>query len=134
MSYCAKFASSYYGPFRDALDSAPKSGDKKTYQMDPANSNEALHEVYQDIKEGADMVMVKPASFYSDIIWQVKNKFAVPTLAYQVSGEYAMLKAASEKGLIDEKSSVLESLLSLKRSGCDAILTYYALQAAEWIL
>ncbi|MEI8026988.1 MAG: porphobilinogen synthase [Pseudomonadota bacterium] len=135
LSYAAKYASSFYGPFRDAVGSSKALGNsnKLNYQMDPANSNEALHEVALDIGEGADMVMVKPGLPYLDIVQRIKEKFQVPTLVYQVSGEYAMLKAASSTGWIDEKSAVLETLLCMRRAGADAILTYYALQAAEWL-
>ncbi len=135
LAYSAKYASSFYGPFRDAVGSAEnlKGGDKYSYQMDPANSNEALREVALDIAEGADMVMVKPGMPYLDIVHQVKAEFAVPTFAYQVSGEYAMLKAATQNGWLEEKAVVLESLLCLKRAGADAILTYYARQVAEWL-
>ncbi len=135
LSYAAKYASSFYGPFRDAVGSSKALGssNKLNYQMDPANSNEALHEVALDIGEGADMVMVKPGLPYLDIVRRIKEEFQVPTLVYQVSGEYAMLKAASSTGWIDEKSAVLETLLCMRRAGADAILTYYALQAAEWL-
>ncbi len=133
MSYAAKYASSFYGPFRDAADSTPSSGDRRGYQMDMRNSNEALHEVYLDIEEGADIVMVKPALPYLDIIRRVKDDFGVPTAAYQVSGEYSMLKAASEKGYLDEKNTVLESLTSIKRAGADIILTYFAKEAGLWL-
>jgi len=130
MAYSAKYASAYYGPFRDALGSAPKSGDKKTYQMNPANSTEALLEVELDISEGADIVMVKPALPYLDIISKVREVSDVPIAAYNVSGEYAMIKAAGEKGWIDEKKVMLETLLSIKRAGADLILTYFAKEAA----
>lgn len=135
LAYAAKYASSFYGPFRDAVGSAANlgGGNKFTYQMDPANAAEALHEVALDIKEGADMVMVKPGLPYLDIVRQVKDEFRMPTLVYQVSGEYAMLKAASQNGWLDEKSVVLESLLAMKRAGADAILTYYARAAAQWL-
>ncbi|MCU7863250.1 MAG: porphobilinogen synthase [Candidatus Thiodiazotropha sp. (ex Lucinoma borealis)] len=135
LSYAAKYASSFYGPFRDAVGSAANlgGGNKYSYQMDPANSNEALHEVALDLQEGADMVMVKPGMPYLDIVRRVKETFQVPTFAYQVSGEYAMLKAASQNGWLDEKAVVMESLLCIKRAGCDGILTYYAKQAAEWL-
>ncbi len=135
LAYAAKYASSFYGPFRDAVGSATNlgGGNKYTYQMDPANSAEALHEVALDIQEGADMVMVKPGLPYLDIVRRVKDEFLVPTFVYQVSGEYAMLKAASQNGWLDEKSVVLESLLSIKRAGADAILTYYARPAARWL-
>lgn len=135
MAYSAKYASSFYGPFRDAVGSASniKGGNKKTYQLDPANSDEALQEIYQDLSEGADMVMVKPGLPYLDIVTKVKQTFAVPTFAYQVSGEYAMLKAAIENGWLDEKSTIMESLLCFKRAGADGVLTYFAKQAAKWL-
>ena len=135
LAYSAKYASAFYGPFRDAVGSAGAlgGGNKYTYQMDPANSDEALREVELDISEGADMVMVKPGMPYLDIIRQVKDIFGVPTFAYQVSGEYAMLKAASINGWLDEKAVVMEALTAIKRAGADGILTYYALQAAAWI-
>lgn len=135
LAYSAKYASSFYGPFRDAVGSAGNlgKGNKYSYQMDPANSNEAMREIALDLQEGADMVMVKPGMPYLDIIRRVKDEFAVPTFAYQVSGEYAMLKAASLNGWLDEKAVVLESLLAFKRAGCDAILTYYAKAAAQWL-
>ncbi|MGI9213854.1 MAG: porphobilinogen synthase [Methylococcaceae bacterium] len=135
LAYSAKYASAFYGPFRDAVGSAANlaGGDKCTYQMDPANSDEALREVRLDLEEGADMVMIKPGMPYLDIIRRVKDTFGVPTCAYQVSGEYAMLKAAAQNGWLDEKKTVLESLLSLKRAGSDAILTYYARTVAEWL-
>lgn len=130
LAYSAKYASAYYGPFRDALDSAPKSGDKKTYQMDPANSREAIKEVLLDIEEGADIVMVKPALPYLDIIRQIRDVTDVPVAAYNVSGEYAMIKAAGEKGWIDEKKVILETLTSIKRAGATSILTYFAKEVA----
>jgi porphobilinogen synthase len=133
LSYAAKYASSFYGPFRDAAKSAPAFGDRRSYQMDPANANEALREVYLDIQEGADMVMVKPALAYLDIITRVKERFRMPTAAYNVSGEYAMVKAAAEMGYIDEKSLVLEILTSIKRAGADMILTYHAKDVASWL-
>jgi len=134
MSYAAKYASAFYGPFRDALDSAPRGGtDKRTYQMDPGNGAEALHEVEQDLAEGADMVMVKPGMPYLDVLWRVKEAFQRPTAVYHVSGEYAMLKAAGERGWIDEKACALEALLGFKRAGADMILTYYATEAAGWL-
>jgi len=135
LAYSAKYASSFYGPFRDAVGSSGSLGkaDKKTYQMDPANSNEALHEVEMDIAEGADMVMIKPGLPYLDIVSAVKQTFAVPTFAYHVSGEYAMLKAASANGWIEEKPVVLETLSCFKRAGADAVLTYYAKEVAQWI-
>ena len=135
LAYSAKYASSFYGPFREAVVSSGNLGksDKKTYQMDPGNSNEALREIELDINEGADMVMIKPGLPYLDIVSNVKQVFGVPTFAYHVSGEYAMLKAASQNKWIDEKSTVLEILLCFKRAGADAILTYYAKDAAKWI-
>ena len=135
LSYAAKYASSFYGPFRDAVGSAANlgGGNKYSYQMDPANSDEALHEVGLDLQEGADMVMVKPGMPYLDIVRRVKETYQVPTFVYQVSGEYAMLKAAAQNGWLDEQAVVMESLLCIKRAGCDGILTYYARQAAEWL-
>jgi porphobilinogen synthase len=135
LAYAAKYASSFYGPFRDAVGSAGnlKGGDKYSYQMDPANSDEALHEVALDLEEGADMVMVKPGMPYLDIVRRIKDGFGVPTFVYQVSGEYAMLKAASANGWLEERACVLESLLAFKRAGADAVLTYYALDAARWL-
>ncbi|MBE03828.1 MAG: porphobilinogen synthase [Gammaproteobacteria bacterium] len=135
MAYSAKFASAYYGPFREAIGSATNLGeaDKKTYQMDPRNSNEALREVALDLEEGADMVMVKPGMPYLDIVYRIKNTFAVPTYVYQVSGEYAMIKAAGEKGWINSDEALMESLLSFKRAGADGILTYWAVEAAKKI-
>jgi porphobilinogen synthase len=131
LAYSAKYASAYYGPFRDALDSAPKFGDKKTYQMDAANAREAITEVELDIQEGADMVMVKPALAYLDIIHLVRQNTNLPVAAYNVSGEYAMIKAAAEKGWIDEEKIVMETLTSMKRAGADLILTYFAKQVAQ---
>jgi porphobilinogen synthase len=133
LAYTAKYASAFYGPFRDALDSAPRFGDKKTYQMDPANAREALRELAMDEAEGADMVMVKPAGPYLDVIRELRENTALPIAAYQVSGEYAMIKAAAQNGWIDEKRVVLESLLAIRRAGADVILTYYARQAARWL-
>ena len=135
LAYSAKYASSFYGPFRDAVGSAANLGsaDKNTYQMDPANSDEALREVAQDMAEGADMFMVKPGMPYLDIIRRVKTELKVPTFAYQVSGEYAMLKAAVQNGWLDEKACVMESLLAFKRAGADGVLTYYALDIAKWM-
>jgi porphobilinogen synthase len=135
LAYAAKYASSFYGPFRDAVGSAAylAGGDKYTYQIDPANSDEALWEVYLDLQEGADMVMVKPGMPYLDILRRVKDTFGVPTAVYQVSGEYAMLKAAIQNGWLDEKKCVLEALLGFKRAGADSILTYFALDAARWL-
>jgi porphobilinogen synthase len=130
LAYSAKYASAYYGPFRDALDSAPKFGDKKTYQMDAANAREAIKEVALDIAEGADIVMVKPALAYLDIICQIKQHTQLPIAAYNVSGEYAMIKAAAEQGWIDEKKVILETLTSMKRAGADLILTYFAKDVA----
>ncbi|MFY8326913.1 porphobilinogen synthase [Pseudoalteromonas sp. ZZD1] len=135
MAYSAKYASSYYGPFRDAVGSAGnlKGADKKTYQMDPANSDEALREVALDLQEGADMVMVKPGMPYLDVVRRVKEEFGVPTFAYQVSGEYAMHKAAIDNGWLAEEATIMESLLAFKRAGADGILTYFAKQAAQWL-
>lgn len=126
MSYSAKYASCFYGPFRDALDSAPGFGDKKTYQMDPANRREAIKEVLLDVEEGADIVMIKPALSYLDIIREVRNEVTVPVSAYQVSGEYAMIKAAAQKGWVNEEQAILETTLSIKRAGADLIATYFA--------
>lgn len=135
LAYSAKYASSFYGPFRDAVGSAGNlgKGNKYSYQMDPANSDEALREIQLDLQEGADMVMVKPGMPYLDIIRRVKEQYGVPTIAYQVSGEYAMIKAASMNGWLDEKQVVLESLLAFKRAGSDAILTYFAKSVAQWL-
>ncbi len=133
MAYSAKYASAYYGPFRDAAESAPSFGDRRSYQMDPANSDEALKEVALDIEEGADIVMVKPALSYMDIIRRVKETFGYPTAAYNVSGEYSMVKAAALNGWIDEKRTVLETLTSMKRAGADLILTYHAKDVAKWL-
>jgi porphobilinogen synthase len=135
LAYSAKYASSFYGPFRDAVGSAGNlgKGNKYTYQMDPANTNEALREVALDLDEGADMVMVKPGMPYLDIVRRVKDEFGAPTFVYQVSGEYAMLKAAAQNGWLNEKACVLESLLAFKRAGADGILTYFALDAAQWL-
>jgi porphobilinogen synthase len=133
MSYAAKYASGFYGPFRDAAESPPQFGDRATYQMDPANGDEALREVALDIEEGADIVMVKPALAYLDIIRRVKDRFGVPVAAYNVSGEFAMVKAASQKGWIDEKRVALEILTGIKRAGADMILTYHAPDVAKWL-
>jgi porphobilinogen synthase len=135
LAYSAKYASSFYGPFRDAVGSAGNlgKGNKYTYQMDPANSDEALREVELDLQEGADMVMIKPGLPYLDIVRRVKDAFGAPTMVYQVSGEYAMLKAAGQSGWIDERACALEALTSMKRAGADAILTYYAVEAARWL-
>jgi len=135
LAYSAKYASSFYGPFRDAVGSSANlgSGNKYTYQMDPANGDEAIKEVALDIEEGADMVMVKPGMPYLDIVRRVKEEFGVPTYAYQVSGEYAMLKAAAQNGWLDEKACVMESLLACKRAGADGVLTYFAMDVARWL-
>ncbi len=133
MAYTAKYASAFYGPFRDALDSAPKMGDKKTYQMNPANRREALIEADLDVEEGADILMVKPAIPYLDVVRLLKDTYALPIAAYHVSGEYAMVKAAAERGWINEEAAMLESLLSIKRAGADIILTYFAKEMAKWL-
>jgi porphobilinogen synthase len=133
MSYAVKYSSSFYGPFRDAAHSSPQFGDRRTYQMDPANRLEALREAQADIEQGADMLMVKPAMAYMDIIREVKDRFQYPVAAYNVSGEYSMIKAAAQKGWIDEKSVVLEMLTGLKRAGADMILTYHAKDVAKWL-
>lgn len=133
MSYSAKFASGYYSPFRDAAQSAPSFGDRKTYQMDPANGREALREIEDDISEGADMVMVKPALAYLDVLKSARERFDLPIAAYNVSGEFSMVKAAAQLGWIDERRIVLENLTAIKRAGADIIITYHALDAAEWL-
>ncbi|MBO8177326.1 porphobilinogen synthase [Aeribacillus pallidus] len=133
MSYAVKYASSFYGPFRDAAHSSPQFGDRKTYQMDPANRREALREARSDVKEGADFLMVKPALSYLDIIRDLKNEFDLPIVAYNVSGEYSMIKAAAQNGWIDEKAVVLEMLTSMKRAGTDLIITYFAKDVARWL-
>lgn len=133
-SYSAKYASAYYGPFRDAAHSAPEFGDRRSYQMDPANSDEALREVALDLEEGADMVMVKPALSYLDIIYRVKSEFGVPVVAYNVSGEYSMIKAAAQNGWVDEQRVMMETLLSIKRAGADIIITYFAKDVAKVFL
>ena len=133
MSYAAKFASAFYGPFREAAESAPKFGDRRSYQMDPANANEALREVALDIQEGADIVMVKPALACLDLIYRVKTEFGYPTAAYAVSGEHAMIKAAAANGWIDERAVTLESLLAMRRAGADILITYAAADAAHWL-
>lgn len=133
MSYSAKFASGYYSPFRDAAQSAPSFGDRKTYQMDPANGREALREIADDISEGADMVMVKPALAYLDVLKAARERFDLPIAAYNVSGEFSMVKAAAQLGWIDERRIVLENLTAIKRAGADIIITYHALDAAEWL-
>ena len=133
MSYAAKFASAFYGPFREAAESPPQFGDRSSYQMDPANAAEALHEVELDIAEGADIVMVKPGLPYLDILWRVRERFGRPTAVYHVSGEYALIKAAAEKGLLDERAAVLEIMTSLKRAGADFIITYWAPELMQWL-
>lgn len=133
MSYAVKYASGYYGPFRDAADSAPKFGDRRAYQMDPANSREAMKEVELDLAEGADIIMVKPALAYLDVVRQVRDSINRPVAVYNVSGEYAMVKAAAANGWIDEKRIVLETLTSMKRAGADIIITYHAIDAAKWL-
>jgi porphobilinogen synthase len=133
MSYAAKFASAFYGPFREAAESPPQFGDRRTYQMDYANAEEALREVALDIEEGADIVMVKPAFGYQDLIWRVKEKFHYPVACYNVSGEYAMVKAAAHNGWIDEKAVVVEMLTGFHRAGADIILTYWAQDVARWL-
>ena len=134
MSYAVKYASAYYGPFRDAADSAPQFGDRRSYQMDPANAREALREAALDAEEGADFLMVKPALAYLDIVRQIKDTYLLPLATYNVSGEYAMVKAAAQQGWIDEKKIVLETLVSMKRAGADIIITYHAMDAAKWLL
>ena len=133
MSYAAKYASAFYGPFRDAAESTPQAGDRRTYQMDSGNALEALREVELDIEEGADIVMVMPGLAYIDILWRVKDRFGLPTAAYSVSGEYAMIKAAAANGWIDERAAVLESMTAFKRAGADLIITYWAKQVVSWI-
>jgi porphobilinogen synthase len=133
LSYAAKFASAYYGPFREAAESAPQFGDRRAYQMDGANAREALREVAMDLQEGADMVMVKPALAYLDILHRVKTEFGCPTAAYSVSGEYSMIKAASANGWVDERAVTLETMLSLRRAGADFIITYAAAEVARWL-
>ncbi|MED4530893.1 porphobilinogen synthase [Metabacillus fastidiosus] len=133
MSYAVKYASAYYGPFRDAAHSSPQFGDRKTYQMDPANREEALREAQSDLEEGADFLIVKPALAYLDIIRDVKNNFNVPIVAYNVSGEYSMIKAAAQNGWVDEKAIVMETLIGMKRAGVDLILTYHAKDVARWL-
>jgi len=133
LSYAAKFASAFYGPFRDAADSAPQAGDRRSYQMDPANALEALREVALDIEESADMVMVKPGLAYLDILWRVKERFELPTAVYHVSGEYAMVKAAAANGWLDERAVMLETMLAFKRAGADLIVTYAARDVAKWL-
>jgi porphobilinogen synthase len=132
MSYAAKFASAFYGPFRDAAESPPQFGDRRSYQMDSANAEEALREVAFDIEEGADIVMVKPALPYIDILWRVRERFGKPTAVYHVSGEFAMIKAAAERGYLDERAAVFEITTALKRAGADVIVTYWARELAQW--
>jgi len=131
MSYAAKYCSGFYGPFREAADSAPQFGDRRSHQMDPANAEEALREVEIDLAEGADIVMVKPAMPYLDILWRVKDRFGYPTAAYQVSGEYSMIKAAAQNGWIDEERAMMESLVAIRRAGADMVITYFAREAAR---
>jgi porphobilinogen synthase len=133
LAYAAKFASAFYGPFREAAGSAPQFGDRRAYQMDPANAREALRELALDAAEGADLLMVKPAGPYLDIIRQARDRSDLPLAAYQVSGEYAMLKAAAERGWIDERRAALESLIAIRRAGADLMITYYAKEAARWL-
>lgn len=133
MSYAAKFASAFYGPFRDAAESTPQAGDRRSYQMDAANGAEALREVELDIEEGADIVMVKPGLPYLDIVWRVKERFGLPTAVYNVSGEYAMIKAAAANGWLDERATVMEQMIAFKRAGADLIITYWARQIVEWL-
>ena len=133
VSYAAKYASAFYGPFREAAESAPAFGDRRSYQMDPANAREALHEVLLDVAEGADLVMVKPAGPYLDILRQVRDAVRLPVVAYQVSGEYSLIKAAAERGWIDERAAVLETLTGIRRAGADLIITYFAPQVARWL-
>ena len=133
IAYSAKYASAFYGPFRDAADSTPEFGDRRGYQMDPANAAEAVREAELDLEEGADMLMVKPATPYLDVVRRVKDATGAPVAAYHVSGEYSMLKAAAANGWIDERQAVLETLTSIRRAGADAIVTYYAKEAAAWL-
>jgi porphobilinogen synthase len=133
MSYAAKFASAFYGPFRDAAESAPQSGDRRSYQMDAANAREALREVELDVAEGADLVMVKPGLPYLDLVWRIKERFGLPTAVYSVSGEYAMLKAAIANGWLEEKPAVLEQMMAFKRAGADLIITYWARECVQWL-
>jgi porphobilinogen synthase len=133
IAYSAKYASAFYGPFRDAAESTPESGDRRGYQMDPANADEAVREAQLDLEEGADMLMVKPATAYLDVLRRIKEATGAPMAAYHVSGEYSMLKAAAERGWIDERAAVLETLTSIRRAGADVVITYYAKEAAEWL-
>jgi porphobilinogen synthase len=133
ISYAAKFASAFYGPFREAAESPPQFGDRRSYQMDFSNASEALREVALDIEEGADIVMVKPALAYLDVLWRVRQRFGKPTAVYHVSGEYAMVKAAAEKGVFDERAAVLEIMTALKRAGADIIVTYWTRELTKWL-
>ena len=133
LAYSAKFASAYYGPFREAAESAPKFGDRRSYQMDPANGREAMREIEDDILEGADMIIVKPAMAYLDIMKEARERFDVPFIAYNVSGEYSMIKAAQQMGWVDGKRLTLETLTGMKRAGADRIITYHALEVARWL-
>jgi porphobilinogen synthase len=133
MSYAAKFASAFYGPFRNAAESAPIAGDRRSYQMDAGNAEEALREVALDVEEGADILLVKPGLAYLDVLWRVKERFGLPTATYQVSGEYAMIKAAAANGWLDERAVVLESMTAFKRAGADLIITYFAREVAAWL-
>ncbi len=133
MSYAAKFSSAFYGPFREAAESAPRFGDRRSYQMDPANANEALREVALDIEEGADLIIVKPGLPYLDILWRVKERFGLPTAVYNISGEYSMLKAAAANGWIEEKRAVLELMTGFRRAGADMVITYWAKDLASWL-
>ena len=133
MAYSAKYASAFYGPFREAAESAPQFGDRRSYQMDPANGNEALREVLLDIEEGADIVMVKPALSYLDVVWRVKQEFGYPVCVYNVSGEYSLVKAAARNGWVEEKRIVLEILTSIKRAGADLIISYHAKDVVSWL-
>jgi porphobilinogen synthase len=133
LAYAAKFASAFYGPFREAAESAPKFGDRKAYQMDPSNAREAMKEVALDVEESADLLMIKPAGPYLDLVRQVRDRYDLPLAAYQVSGEYAMLKAAAQNGWLDERRAALEALTGIKRAGADLIITYYAIEAARWL-
>ena len=133
MSYAAKYCSAFYGPFRDAAESTPRFGDRRTYQMDPANGLEALREVALDVEEGAELLIIKPGLSYLDILWRVKERFELPTAVYNVSGEYAMVKAAAKMGWIDEKRAVMEMMLGFRRAGADMIITYWAKDLALWL-
>ena len=133
MSYASKFASAFYGPFRDAAEGAPQYGDRRTYQMDPGNAREALREAALDVEESADMLIVKPGLPYLDILWRVKERFGLPTAVYNVSGEYAMVKAAAERGWLDERTAVMEMMTAFKRAGADLIITYWAREVATWL-